>query len=103
MAEALGARISCRHGAQEAETPPPLRENRRCQKLPHRHGQGRQEQEDLGGAKGLIEVRVARSTMLLSKLRSGACPLSVFLNSGLAGRRCSAIPRPNHCAGTFWH
>ena len=55
MAEALGARISRRHGAQEAETPAALREDRRCQNLSDRHGQSRQDQKDLGGAKGLIE------------------------------------------------
>src|SRR6202022_211644 len=76
MAEALGPRISRRHGAQEAETPPPLREDRRGQDLSDRNGQGRQEQKDFGGAKGLSECRMARSKMPLYRLRSGDCPLS---------------------------
>src|SRR5712672_2766065 len=57
MAKALGARISRRHGAQEAETPAALREDRWSQDLSDRHGQSRQDQKDLGGAQGLIMPR----------------------------------------------
>jgi hypothetical protein len=42
MAEAFGTGISRRHGAQEIETPPSLREDRRCQDLSDRQGQARQ-------------------------------------------------------------
>jgi hypothetical protein len=47
MAEALGARISGRHGAQEADTPTPVRESRPYQNLPDWPRQSRQEQKDL--------------------------------------------------------
>src|SRR5437763_16873526 len=102
MAEALGPRISRRHDTQEAETASSFREDRWRQNLPDRHRQSRQEQKEPGGAKGLIACRRRRLMMPLSRLRSGACPISAFSKPGIAGRRCSAIPRPNACAGIFW-
>jgi hypothetical protein len=65
-------------------------------------GKAAKRKKDLGGAKGLIECRVARSKMSLWRRRSGGCPISAFSSFGIAGRRYLAIPPPNHYAGIFW-